>query len=291
MKQSLSEFVELNGIRSHVRTWGSNNAPVLFLLHGWMDISASFQFLVDALRKEWRVIAPDWRGFGRSQWNNHSYWFPDYVADLEALLARYSPDEPVRLVGHSMGGNVACLYAGIRPERVCGLVSLEGFGLRPSNSAEAPARYAKWLDQLRAGPAFKNHADRAAFAARLLQGNARLSAEQAAYLAEHMGQEAAGQDAGGRQVVAAGDPFHRLPNPVGYNLAEAKACWGNIAAPVLWIAARESMVWKSYFTEADFKERMACFRNIRVETLEQAGHNMHHDQPERLAVLIENFLP
>ena len=92
-------------------------APKLLLLHGWMDMSASFQFLVDALRGDWSVLAPDWRGFGESAWSS-GYLFAEYLGDLEALLDRYAPGEPANLVGHSLGGNVACIYAGARPDRV-----------------------------------------------------------------------------------------------------------------------------------------------------------------------------
>ncbi|MFX5476533.1 alpha/beta fold hydrolase, partial [Acinetobacter baumannii] len=86
--------------------WGEPGAPKLFLLHGWMDVAASFQFLVDALRGRWHAIAPDWRGFGQSGWPTQypgtaSYWFPDYLADLEVLLDHYQPDGAVDLVGHS----------------------------------------------------------------------------------------------------------------------------------------------------------------------------------------------
>ena len=67
MKASRSEFLDIRGLRYHVRTWGNASAPKLFLLHGWMDVSASFQFVVDELRRDWHVIAPDWRGFGLSE--------------------------------------------------------------------------------------------------------------------------------------------------------------------------------------------------------------------------------
>ena len=78
-------------------------------MHGWMDMSASFQFTVDALSKDWFVIAPDWRGFGLSSWASHGYWFPEYVADLAGIINKLSPDTDINLVGHSMGGNVAGL--------------------------------------------------------------------------------------------------------------------------------------------------------------------------------------
>lgn len=268
--------------------WGPAEAPPLFLLHGWMDVSASFQFLVDAMKREWRVIAPDWRGFGLSQWNNDAYWFPDYVADLDALLAHYSPEVPARLVGHSLGGNAACLYAGIYPERVASVATLEGFGLYVGTLTEAPDRYSKWLDQLRAGPASNRYASRGEFAARLQRGNPRLKSGQAAFLALHLGQET--EDG---CIVVAADPHHKLPSPTLYHLEDSKACWRRITAPVLWLAAKESFIMKAYSGaagEADYLARIACFRDIRVETLEDAGHNMHHDQPEPLARLLEEFL-
>ena len=87
MKPSESVFVDIRGLRYHCRTWGDPAHPKLFLLHGWMDVSASFQFFVDALRGDWHAIAPDWRGYGLTQWSGaDSYWFPDYLADLDALL-------------------------------------------------------------------------------------------------------------------------------------------------------------------------------------------------------------
>ena len=67
-----------------MRHWGDEDAPKLFMVHGWMDISASYQFIVDAMKRDWHVIAPDLRGFGQSEWAVGGYWFPDYLADLEA---------------------------------------------------------------------------------------------------------------------------------------------------------------------------------------------------------------
>src|ERR1041384_2171790 len=140
MKQSESHFHDIRGLRYHVRTWGSAPAPVLFLLHGWMDVSASFQFLVDSLQREWHVVAPDWRGFGLSGWSADGYWFPEYYPDLEALLEIYQGGNPALVVGHSMGGVVSGIYAGIRPERIARLAILEGLGLKRLPPTEAPGR-------------------------------------------------------------------------------------------------------------------------------------------------------
>lgn len=286
MKVSESQFLDIRGRRLHVRLWGPETAPMLVLLHGWCDVSASWQFVVDALAKDWRIVAPDWRGFGLSEWNNDVYWFPDYMADLDALLLRYSPQAPVRLVGHSLGGNAACLYAGIRPARVAQLINLEGLGLRRYAPEEAPERYANWLDQLRDTPSFRSYPDRSAFAARLQKENPRLSDEKAHFLAQQMG-----EDDGVGGIHLAADPFHRWVNPTIYRVEEAKAIWRQVTAPVLWVTAADSAIFKQLFAidSEEYRSRIACFREVREVTLQDCGHNLHHDQPQRVAQLIEEF--
>src|SRR6266436_2357294 len=140
MKPSQSEFVQIRGLRYHCRCWGDKKAPKLFMLHGWMDVSASFQFLVDALRRDWRVIAPDWRGFGLSEWaKSDGYWFPDYFADLDRLLDHFQPEAPVILIGHSMGGNAAAMLADIPPVRVASLFIRDVFVLTGTRREKAPS--------------------------------------------------------------------------------------------------------------------------------------------------------
>ena len=288
MKTSESVFVDVRGVRYHCRCWGRAERPTLFLLHGWMDVSASFQFLVDAFSRDWRVIAPDWRGFGLSgRAKDGVYWFPDYFADLEALLARFQPDAPATLIGHSMGGNVAAMYAGVRPERVARLVNLEGFGLAPTDPKQAPKRYARWLDELAgAPPSFRDYESFDALAARLRETNPRLGAERAAFLARHWGRARAD----GR-VELASDPAHKLVNPVLYRIEEAEACWRNVVAPVLWVAGAETRIPEALKIEPhSLAARKACFGNLTERIIPDAGHMLHHDQPERLAEVIEAFL-
>lgn len=291
MKPCHSEFLSLRKRRIHVRCWQDDPAaPLLIMLHGWGDISASWQFVVDALTRGWRVVAPDWRGFGLSQRNHDSYWFPDYVADLDVLLEHYSPAAPARLVAHSLGGNVACLYAGIRPGRVAGLVNLEGIGMPHRPAAEAAERYARWLQQARDTPSFRVYPDRTALAARLQKDNPRLSAAQAQFLAAHLGEDAATGN-GQNEIRLAIDPYHRWTSPLPYRLEEAMAIWRQVVAPVLWVIAADSYAFKKHFTldSEDYRGRVACFRNIREVTLPDSGHNMHHDQPQEVAKLIDGF--
>jgi len=286
-KPSESLFVPVRGLRYHCRAWGDSADPLLVLLHGWMDVSASFQFLVDALRGRWRVIAPDWRGFGLTEWGRAgSYWFPDYLADLDALLAHFAPEEPVRLIGHSMGGNVACLYAGARADRVRALVNLEGFGLVASDPQAAPARYEKWLHELAREHRFRDYAGFGELAERLRQANPRLAPHRAAFLAEHWGE--AGE--GGR-VRLRSDPRHKIVNPVLYRLEEAEACWRSVAAPVLWVEGEFTDTPRRLkLDEAALAARRGCFRHLTYRRIDAAGHMLHHDQPEAVAAAIEEFL-
>jgi pimeloyl-ACP methyl ester carboxylesterase len=288
MKASESLFVPVRGLRYHCRVWGDESAPVLFMLHGWMDVSASFQFLVDAMRGRWRVIAPDWRGFGLTEWTKGgSYWFPDYFADLEALLAHFQPGAPATLVGHSMGGNIAAMYAGIRPDRVAKLLDLEGLGLSGNPPEKAPERYARWLGELvEDKPAFRDYDNFEALAARLRGNNPRLSEERSLFLARYWGRA----KADGR-VELASDPAHKLVNPVLYRTEEAMACWRKVTAPVLWVEGAESNATEFLkVSSADLAARKKCFRHLTERTIAGAGHMVHHDQPERLAEVIEEFL-
>src|SRR6478735_2111214 len=140
-RASRSEFVPIRNLRYHVRTWGEPAAgsTPLVLVHGWMDVAASWQFVVDALGGDHYVIAPDWRGYGLTETPvTDNYWYPDYLADLDFLLDHYAPGQPVDLVGHSMGGNIAMIYAGSRPGRIRKLVNLEGFGMAATRPEQAP---------------------------------------------------------------------------------------------------------------------------------------------------------
>jgi pimeloyl-ACP methyl ester carboxylesterase len=256
------------------------------MLHGWMDVGASFQFLVDALRRDWQVIAPDWRGFGRTEWCADGYWFADYVADLDAILERFSPGEPARLVGHSLGGNVVTLYAGIRPGRAAKVVSLDGFGIPAETAAMAPDKYSKWLDALRDPPAFAAYASLAAVADRLQKNNGRLSRDKAEFLAAHWAESL--PDGSARLVS---DPRHKLPFPIVYRMEEARAIWARVTAPVLWVGASESFVLKWLGEGADgLQQRMRALRNCRLVTIPDAGHMLHHDRPEAVGAAIETFL-
>ncbi|RKP46647.1 alpha/beta fold hydrolase [Pararobbsia silviterrae] len=292
MHASTSEYVQTRGPRIHVRRWGRPDAPKLFMLHGWMDVAASFQFIADELADDWQILAPDARGFGLSDWPVHqagggNYWFPDYLVDLEALLDHYAPGESVNLVGHSMGANIVCLYAGVRPERVRRVVDLEGFGLRQSAPGRAAVRYAQWLDDIKTPPSLRDYADLDAVAARLTKTNPRLRPDRAAFLAAHWSRPTA---EGRRELLA--DPAHKLRGPMPYLVDEVMSIWAKVAAPVLHVEALDSPTLTSIRGDTPldaFRERFSAFPDWREAIIEHAGHMLHHDQPEQVATLIRDF--
>lgn len=285
---SRCEEVVLRGLRYNVRHWGTPGSPVLFMLHGWMDTSATFQFVVDALQQDWHVIAPDWRGYGGSEFLRRPYWFPDYYADLDVLLDTYSPDRPAQLVGHSMGGAIAGIYAAVRPGRVKALAMLDFLGLKTGSADEAPAKIGAWLDEVNGDPAdhrLRAYRNAPALARRLQLSNPRLSAERAAFLAAHTSQPLPDG-----QLALACDPWHKVLSPFPYRVEEVMACWRKIAAPVLMLIAEDGYVEERFGRDAaEMNRRLGCFSALTTVRIADAGHNLQHDQPAAVAAEIERF--
>ena len=288
MKQSNSEFLVVRGRRLHVRVWGDAAAPLLLLLHGWSDVSASWQFVVDELRRDWRVLALDWPGCGLSEWSHQTYYFQDYLADLDALLDHYSPNAAIPVVGHSMGGNLLCIYAGIFPSRISHVVCLEAFGNRRTSVDEAPDLYGELLLMMKKEQSFRTYPDRDALAARLRRDNPRLTAARASFLANHIGID---NDLG--SIDFAVDPAHRVRNPsIQCRIDESMACWRRITAPIMLVRGCDSEAVSYYFPQGsdEHRLRVAAYPNLKEVFLQDCGHNMHHDQPAAVARLIEEFI-
>jgi pimeloyl-ACP methyl ester carboxylesterase len=306
-RPSRSRFVELRGLRHHLNVWGdaslaTSQRPPLVMLHGWMDVGASFQFVVDALAgvegASRFVVAPDWRGFGHTDRSgSDTYWFPDYLGDLDALLDApelgLSAAPGIDLLGHSMGGNVAMLYAGLRPARVRRLVNLEGFGMPQTRPEEAPARYARWLDELKAPQALRPYPSLEAVAQRLMANNPRLPADKAAWLARQWSREEAGAKGNSTTWRILADPAHKRVHPVLYRAEEIVSVWRSIRAPLLWVEGELTDVparWGARYPRQEFEARLAVVSHVERARLPGCGHMLHHDRPDALAEALARFL-
>jgi len=290
-----SSFVPLRHLQYHVREWGTPRPDVvpLFMMHGWMDMGASFQFVIDAFEADRHIIAPDWRGYGLTHPGQvDSFWFPDYLADLDGLIDHFQPEGQIDLVGHSMGGNVVMQYAGIRPTRIRRLINLEGFGLATTKPEEAPNRYAKWMDEmkaLRAGDmSLRSYPSASAVARRLMKTNPRLEADKAEWLAQHW----ARANAQGEWDIL-GHPAHKVTYANLFRVDEVLAMYQRISAPVLNVEASDNSLetwWNGRYTLDEYHERIKLVKRVHTVVIQHAGHMMHHDQPGELARQMEAFL-
>jgi pimeloyl-ACP methyl ester carboxylesterase len=282
---STTESLRISGLRYNVRHWGDRGAPTLFLLHGRMDSSPTFQFVVDALVQSWHVIAPDWRGHGSTEWLSRPYWYYDYYADLDGLLAHYCPDRPARLVGHSMGANIASIYAAAKPERVSQIAMLDFLGL-PEPTGDAPSELRKWLDGVAGEPKLSQYPDEAVLAQRLMKLNPRLTEARADFLARTTSRQRSDGT-----VEMACDPWHKTPSPTVYRVDEVLESWRRISAPALLLIAQNGYVQQRFGSDRhETERRLACFKDRQVVVVADCGHNMQHDQPELVAAALESFL-
>ncbi|HVO47140.1 MAG TPA: alpha/beta hydrolase [Steroidobacteraceae bacterium] len=277
------EQLTVRGIRHHLTWWGEPTDTPVLLLHGFQDTGATWQFLVDCLPDSWSLVAPDWRGFGDTGWAEGGYWFPDYLADLDFLLEALTPG-PARVIGHSMGANVAGLYAGVRPARFKWFVNLEGVGLPRTTAEMAPARFSQWLDELRQTPRVSRYASVGELAGILRSRNPRLSADHAEFVARAWTRETPDGE-----VRLAFDPRHRYVNPVLYRREEAEACWARVECPMLLVTGGNSTHEQRRRADFDDARVRELFRNSSIVTLPGLGHMMHHEDPQAVADCILEF--
>jgi pimeloyl-ACP methyl ester carboxylesterase len=298
VRPARSRFITARGLTHHVLEWGDRSMatpdrPSLVMQHGWMDVAASFQFVVDALPSDRHVLAFDWRGFGLTEsTKSDTYWMPDYLGDLDAMLDALffeaAPESKIDLLGHSLGGNVVMLYGGVRPARIRRLVNLEGFGMPATKPAQSPKRIVQWLDELKAPVELRDYASLGDVAARLCKTNPLLRADRAAWLAQHWSKP----NAAGRYEIL-GDPIHKRSSPTLYQRDEALEAWKLITAPVLWVEGDQTDLarwWGTRYSKAEFHERLGVVAHVERHVLAPAGHTLHHDQPEALAARLEDFL-
>ena len=138
-----SMTVQVNGVKLHYLEWGSEPSKPMVLLHPAPLNAHIWDRFGPAMAPHFRVIAPDARGFGDSAWSD-SYDGDVFLEDLHALIRSLDLKRPI-LCGNSMGGTLAYMYAGMHPEDVERLITVDtGPGEPPSAtpSSAQPARAA-----------------------------------------------------------------------------------------------------------------------------------------------------
>ncbi len=273
--------VEARGLRFHVRRWTPERRArerIVYLLHGFADAITTWDEVARRIAARGLVVAGhDQRGFGEtSRVSSDGYYhFFDYVADLDELLDAAGSD--VFLVGHSMGGTVACLYAGSRPDRVSGLALLEGLGPPDTDPRAAPDRAARWLEGLRADP---RHAE--APTKRHVEALDRLARLHPMVPREALEAHVPALFAGAPDALSwRMDPLHRTTSPVPFYAAAFCAFASRVTCPT-WLVHGGP----SGFHPEDEAERRAAFRDVREHEIANAGHMMHWTRPEAVAELL-----
>lgn len=281
-----SNHLTLRQVSCHYLDWPASTAsthlPAIFL-HGFADTARSWAPIAPALTQIGRrVIAPDLRGFGQSAWVGAGgyYHFPDYVADVDALVRALGIERFV-LIGHSMGGTVATLLAGSRPELVAGLALLEGLGPPDHGVEHAPDRFRQWLDDLRDdGRSRQRSVSREEALRRLERQHPGLPPDFLDKQLDHLLIE----ESPGRFRWHL-DPLHRTTSPTPFLAATYRAFAARVRCPTLLLDGGDGG-----FHPPDEPERVAAFSRPSVRSIPDAGHMMHWTRPETVAEELLRFL-
>lgn len=278
-----SRFFQSQGLRLHYSDWGNDDAPLMLLVHGGRDHGRSWDLIARSLQPHFRVLAPDLRGHGDSDWTRGgSYSLTEYVYDLSRLV-RSTAAHQVTIIGHSMGGMVGLIYAGTFPEEVAALVVLDGVTVLPSaKRTPAHERIAKWVGQLdglddRAPRRYRTIKEAAA---QMRAHNTRLPGELAQHLAA-FGVRRNEDDTYSWKF----DPYQRAMAPHRLSPEDHVSLWSRITCRTLLLHAEES-----FLASPETAGVTSHFRQARTETISGAGHWLHHEKPDEVLCSIRTFL-
>ncbi len=277
--------LEVRGLRIHWVEWGEPGSQPVILVHGFRDHCRTWDFFVTellAIAPDLWVVAPDCRGHGDSGWVGAGgyYHFFDYLLDLDQII-RHLGTPTVRLVGHSMGGTIACLYAGTYPERVSKLALVEGLGPEGMPFADAPRRAARWLEEVPAVGESAGYASLEEAADRLRRSHPRLTEERAGHLTSHAMRRTE-TDAWQWKF----DPLHRTTSPQPFYVEQFIEFLRRVACPSLVVQGAES----NHRERGDIEARYGLLPGASLVTLPEAGHMVQQDNPVALARTLAPFL-
>jgi len=274
-------------LRLHYVDWGNEGAPPMLLVHGGRDHCRNWDWVAEAFRDEYHIIAPDLRGHGDSQWSmGGSYTMPEYVYDIAHLVDQKNM-APVTILSHSLGGMISLQYAGLYPDKVKSIIAIEGLGASPLMLAKSAGKSINekligWADELRkvSGRTPRRYASLEDAFKRMQDENPHLSEDQARHLTVH----GANQNEDGTYSWKF-DNYVRIFRPYGLSPEEIRHLWSRITCPTLLIRGTES--WASDPIEDG---RFNSFQNANVASIDGAGHWAHHDRLDVFLDLVRSHL-
>jgi pimeloyl-ACP methyl ester carboxylesterase len=257
------------------------------MVHGGRDHCRNWDWVAEALRDDYHIIAPDLRGHGDSQWAvGSTYNHVDYVYDIAQLIHQKKMG-PVTIIAHSMGGGVSLTYAGLYPETVEKLVVIEGMGpppemIRDRINVPVHARLDNWVQDLRksSGRLPRRYPTLEEAYERMQTENPHLTEEQARHLTIH----GSNQNEDGTYSWKF-DNYMRNFSPIGLPFEAQYELWNRISCPTLLVRGTES--WAS---DPSKDGRADHFQDVKVVNVENAGHWVHHDQLDEFLSLTRDFL-
>lgn len=270
--EPISHFFYSDRLKLQFWDFGQDGKPALVLIHGGLDHARSWDWVARSLRQHYHVYALDLRGHGNSAWAPGAmYSVAEHVLDLSVLLDIIG-EFPIRLIGHSLGGIIVLHYAGLYPDRVQKVVSVEGIGFPEGHRIHSPAseRMRKWIERVREVERRnqKSYSSLEAAVARMKEANPHLSDEVARHLTLH----GTNWDANGCMVWKF-DNYVRAFSPYGHNIADAAEVFSRITSPVLLFWGLES-----FAPVPATDPRVTAMSHCRVVPVAKAGHWVHHDQ-------------
>jgi pimeloyl-ACP methyl ester carboxylesterase len=282
--EPVSHYYYSHRLKLQFWDWGQNGKPSLLLVHGGLDHARNWDWVARSLREHFHVYAMDLRGHGNSAWaHGAAYSIPEHVLDLATLVDVLGPG-PIHVVGHSLGGILTLLYAGLYPHRVIKAVAIEGLGLPPSHSVHGPApeRMRTWIERIRKIEHREPHTypDLESAVARMKEANPHLSDEVARHLTLHGTNWNAN-----RSLSWKFDNFVRSLPPFGHNIDDQRAIYSEITCPVLLFWGLES-----WMPDPETDDRAAAIRNRRLVKVPGAGHWLHHDRLDLFLEESKHFL-
>jgi len=270
-------------LRLHYSEWGDADAPVLLLLHGLHDHSRTWDRVAQEFAINCRVIAPDLRGHGDSDWVLGSgYDYLDYLYDVHQLIRQLGIGRVV-LVGHSLGGAIAAQFAAVYPEHVERLVLIEALGIwEEGDTSAVHMRVRQWIESTHALAARhpRRYATMAQALARMRQANPNLSDEQSDHLTRH----GVLQNEDGTYSWKYDNYTYNFA-PGGFSRDDLTALWQRIQCPVLIINANDGLPFR-----IGHDDTLMFLADARVHVLSPAGHWVYHDRPDETVALIRKFL-